>query len=243
MSAARALTAAPHAGTRVSVSLSPEQPVAVPRGATAVVIDVLRATTTLTVARLHGAARVVPAGSPEQARALAMRHPGALLCGERDGRKIAGFDLGNSPFEYPFERVAGKTLVFASTNGSLAMARAARARRVLLAAFVNAHAVVEALAGARDVVVLCAGKLGGFALEDAGCAGLIAAQLEARGATLDDDGARCARDLAPSDADEVRTLVEGASHARYLVAMGEEFARDVDYCAGLDTLDRVFGLA
>src|SRR5262245_43814035 len=69
--------------------------------ASAVIVDVLRATTTLTVALQHGAARVVAAATPDEARRLSDRVPGSLLCGERDGRKIEGFDLGNSPFEYP----------------------------------------------------------------------------------------------------------------------------------------------
>lgn len=243
MSAARPGAAATAAGTRLSVALAPGASIAIPRHATAVVIDVLRATTTLTLARLHGAVRVLPAATVEQAHALAARHPGALLCGERDGRRIAGFDLGNSPFEYAFERVAGRTLVFASTNGSRAMLHAARARRTVLAAFVNAGAVVQALAGARHVVMLCAGSLGGFALEDAACAGWLARALQVRGATLDDDGARAARALAPDDAAGVRALVEGAAHGRHLASLGESFARDVAFCASVDTVPGAFGLS
>jgi len=222
---------------RVSVLLAPE---AGPRPRdTAVVVDVLRATTTLTVAFEHGAARVIPAAGAEEAFALRQRHPEALLCGERDGRMIAGFDRGNSPFEYPPEVVAGRTLVFASTNGALALLRAAGARRRLLAAFINAPAVVEALRGAGAVTIVCSGKLGGFALEDAACAGWLCARLGERGARLEGAAARLARRLAPRDAAEVRTVVQGSSHGRMLREMGGEFARDVDYCAGLGTLARV----
>src|SRR5262245_52562441 len=79
--------------------------------AVAVIVDVLRATTTLTVALDHGAARVIPAASPAQAFELRSRSPAALLCGEREGRKIEGFDLGNSPDEYRATRVKGRELI------------------------------------------------------------------------------------------------------------------------------------
>jgi hypothetical protein len=83
-----------------------------PRRVTAVAIDVLRATTTLTLAFTHGAARVIPVASIEEARAWKARDPQVLLCGERGGLKIPGFDLGNSPSEYGHEAVRGRTLVF-----------------------------------------------------------------------------------------------------------------------------------
>jgi 2-phosphosulfolactate phosphatase len=222
---------------RVVVELVPRE---VSRDATAVVIDVLRATTSLTMARLHGARRVLPAVTVEAARTLARRHPDVLLCGERDGRRIEGFDLGNSPSEYGFERVAGRTLVFASTNGSRALLAARRARRTLLAAFVNLAAVVDTLREAPRVVIVCAGKLGAFALEDAACAGLLVERLAAAGAVPEGDGARLARVLAPEDAVAVRAVVEGADHGRYLRSLGESYARDVEFCAGLDTVDRAF---
>jgi 2-phosphosulfolactate phosphatase len=107
---------------------------------------------------------------------------------------------------------------------------------------VNAGAVVESVRGEREVVIVCAGKLGGFSLEDAACAGLLLARLESHGAVPDGAAARLARALAPSGALEVRALVEGASHARDLRSMGTAYARDLELCAGLDTLDRAFDL-
>jgi len=227
---------------RVRVLLAPSRSSAQRPGAAecAVVVDVLRATTTLTVALGHGAARVIAAATPEQATSLRAGHPGALLCGERGGLKIDGFDLGNSPFEYPVPAVAARTLIFASTNGSQALLAAARARRRLLAAFVNAGAVVERLAGERAVVIVCAGSSGRFAIEDAGCAGLLCERLAERGATLDGPTAALARALAPRDARAVRALVQGSSHGRDLRAMGASFARDVEFCAELDTLEQAF---
>ena len=181
--------------TQVSVLLTPTRGT-VPPQSTAVVVDVLRATSVLTVARLHGARAVLAAGTPGEALALRARHPGALLCGERDGRRIDGFDLGNSPFEYGFETVARRTLVFASTNGSQALLAARGARRRVLGAFVNASAVLEAVAADERVTVVCSGKLGGFALEDAAFAGWLVERLAARGARVVGAAAAFARRAA-----------------------------------------------
>jgi 2-phosphosulfolactate phosphatase len=224
---------------RVSVLLTPGAG-AVPRRATAVVVDVLRASTVLTVARANGAGRIVAAATPEEACALRARLPGALLCGERDGRRLPGFDLGNSPFEYDAATVSGRVLVFASTNGSQALRAAAGARRTVAGAFVNAGATLAAVAADDEVVVVCAGRVGAFSLEDAACAGWLVAALAARGARPAGDGAALARALAPRGAAEVRALVQGSDHARYLRSLGPGYARDVEFCAGLDTVDGAF---
>lgn len=216
-----------------------------PPGGTAVIIDVLRATTTLTVALAAGAAGVVPAGSPAGAEALAAGRPGALRCGERGGLRIPGFDLGNSPFEYTTDRVAGRELVFASTNGSLAMIAAEPARRRILAAFVNAGAALARVRAAiarrpRDpVVIVCAGKEGRFSLEDAGLAGWLCAALGRDGAALDAT-AHAAAALAPDGAAAVRALVEGTGHARDLRELGPAYAADVAFAATLDAVDAAF---
>jgi 2-phosphosulfolactate phosphatase len=225
---------------RVTVRVTPAAPEPVPTGCTAVIIDVLRATTTLTYARLYGARDVIPVATAAEAFALRARHPGALLCGEREGRRIEGFDLGNSPAEYGFAVVAGRTLVFASTNGSLALLRARRARRRVLAAFVNATAVVRSLAGASEVVLLCSGKLGRFCLEDAALAGWLCRAFAAGGARLEGGGARFALGVAPRDAAEVHATVQSAAQGRYLRSLGPELAADVERCAALDAVDQVF---
>jgi 2-phosphosulfolactate phosphatase len=225
---------------RVSVLFSPAgAEVHVP---CAVIVDVLRATTTLTVALSNGAREVIPVATPAAALALRAARPGTLVCGERDGRIVPGFDLGNSPFEYDAGRVRDRTLAFASTNGSLAMLAARGARRRVLGAFVNARAVVERVKGEREIAIVCAGRLGRFSLEDAACAGLLLARLEAHGAVAADPAARAARALAPGDAAETRRLVTGAAHARDLLRMGGAYARDLEFCAGLDTVERAFEL-
>lgn len=215
------------------VALVPPAPGVLPHDCCAVAIDVLRATTTLAVARARGAARIVPFGSTAEAIAWRDAHPGTLACGERDGRIVPGFDLGNSPSEYTRERVAGATLAFASTNGSRAMLAASRTRRRLLASFANLSAITEALTAEPDVWLVCAGKLGRFALEDAACAGTIAWRLRARGATLD-TAATMAATLACTTPAEVRAAVMQADHGRWLTSLGEGFPDDVEYATRSD---------
>jgi 2-phosphosulfolactate phosphatase len=221
---------------RVRVALVPPAPGSLPADASAAVIDVLRATTTLSWARANGAARIEPFAEPAEALAFRAAHPGALACGERDGRIVPGFDLGNSPSEYTRERVAGRTLAFASTNGSRAMLAAVRCRRRWFAGFATLSAAADALAAEADVWLVCAGKLGRFALEDAACAGALAVRLAARGATLGNDAARLAASLSPGSPGEVRALVEGCDHGRWLAGLGTSFAADVTACATLDAL-------
>ena len=235
---------------RVTVHFTaPEGPL--PAGGIAIVIDVLRATTTLTVALAAGASRVTPAGTPEEAFALAKKSPGALLCGERGGVKIPGFALGNSPFEYGADVVKGRELIFASTNGSRAMIAARKARRTVIAAFVNATAVfrhvmktqamIRSVGGNAPVTLVCAGKEGRFSLEDAALSGWLAAGLAAHGFDLDASAAAAAR-LAPLDANAVRRVVEGCPHARELRGLGPAWAADIAFCATLDSIDRAFEL-
>jgi len=142
-------------------------------GGVVVVIDVLRASTTITHALIAGAASVVPCLEIEDARATAAKLAAAgpvVLGGERGGLPIEGFDLGNSPAGCTPESVGGKTLVFTTTNGTLAMARCRQAARVLIGSFVNRGAVglrlQAARAGGKSVHLLCAGTGGKVTRED-----------------------------------------------------------------------------
>lgn len=234
------------ARVRVALATGPRPWPAAGEGDMLVVVDVLRASTTLSVALANGAARIVPLTDTREAIARRDADPGSLACGERDGRIVDGFDLGNSPAEYTAERVRGRTLYFASTNGSWAMRHAAAPgsgyARWTLGAFVNATDTLERAAASRSVLVACAGKLGRFALEDAAFAGWLCAGLAERGASLDGPAARFAATLAPAGGSGLRALVEGASHGRYLRSLGGPFERDVAFCAALDSVGGSFAL-
>jgi 2-phosphosulfolactate phosphatase len=182
----------------VQVHLLPElAPVGRLAGSVAVVIDVLRATTTIVHALAAGCVCVRPCVEVDEARELAggMRAGRVLLGGERGGRPPPGFDLGNSPGEYTPKVCRGKTVVLTTTNGTRALARAAEGERVLVAAFVNYSAVCEQLQkDARPVHVVCAGLKGEVALEDTLLAGALVDFLCQTCEVSLNDGARLAWD-------------------------------------------------
>jgi 2-phosphosulfolactate phosphatase len=154
-------------------------------GGVCLVIDVLRATTTISYALAAGAREVIPVQDIEAARATAARFPPgeALLGGERGGVRIEGFDCGNSPSEYTAERIGGKTLVFSTTNGTKAMRHCRHAAAVLIAGFVNSEAIcrtIEDLAP-EQLDILCAGTDGQITREDVLLAGMLVHRLESPG--------------------------------------------------------------
>jgi 2-phosphosulfolactate phosphatase len=144
-------------------------------GGTVVLIDVLRAATTIVHALEAGATEVIACREVEDARATAAELPegSCVLGGERNGLPIDGFDLGNSPADYTPDRVGGRTVVFTTTNGTRAMARCGVAERVLIGAFVNAAAVCDRLIGVEQIHLLCAGCRGEFSRDDTLLAGLL----------------------------------------------------------------------
>lgn len=203
-------------------------------GATALVIDVLRASTTIITALANGAAAVIPVESVEEARERAgALGRDAVLAGERHSDPPPGFDLGNSPLEFTPDRVRGRTVVMTTSNGTRALVAARGAGAVAVAALVNAGAAA-AWAGERggDVVIVCAGELGAPSLEDRVCAGVIAARLAAGGAGLTREAA-AARALADTYGEDLARLGHDAPHARGLVAKGR--GDDVAFCLALDT--------
>jgi 2-phosphosulfolactate phosphatase len=185
-------------GKEVQVHLLPE--LARPgrlTGSLAVVIDVLRAGTTIIHALAAGCCAVRPCLEVEEARALAENMPAGkvVLAGERGGKPMPGFDLGNSPREFTPKTCGGTTLVLTTTNGTRALLRAAEAERVLIAAFVNYSAVCEQLRqDARPVHIVCSGTEGQATLEDTLLAGALVEYLcEEMDVTLN-DSARLAWD-------------------------------------------------
>jgi 2-phosphosulfolactate phosphatase len=152
---------------------------------TVVVIDVLRASTTIVHALAAGAREIVPCLEIEDARTAAARFSAGevLLAGERDALPIEGFDLGNSPAEYTPETIAGRTLVLTTSNGTRAMARCRRADRVLIGAFVNAGAIYEQLLGCPKIDFLSAGTHGRRSHDDELLAGMFVGWIERFGIT------------------------------------------------------------
>jgi 2-phosphosulfolactate phosphatase len=204
-------------------------------GRTAVVIDVIRATSTLLEALANGAKAIFPTVSTEEAVKLAssLGREDTLLCGERKGLKVEGFDLGNSPGEFTPDIVEGKQLVMTTTNGTRAFAAVEDADRVIAASFMNLSSVIDALQGVPSLVVVCSGRENRFSLDDALCAGML---LKGLGAALEiemelNDAGRVALDLAAMhevDAEFLRSTAAGKN----LLSIGLE--KDLELCASVD---------
>ena len=197
---------------RLDVALLPEL---ADRGAlsrsSVLVVDVLRASTTMIVALGNGCAGIVPVSDPDEAhhraRAIGV---GALVAGERKGLMVDGFDLGNSPLEMTRERVGGKTLVFTTSNGTKALLAAKAAAAVGIAGLVNLSAAAAWAHGhGRDVTVICSGDQGRKSLEDEVCAGLLIGVLirHTPGAALTET-ARGAREAARGYGESVSRLAD-----------------------------------
>jgi len=222
---------------RLDVALLPEllDRHALP-ASTALVVDVLRASTTMIAALGNGCAGIVPVADAVEAhrRARAIG-AGALVAGERKGRMIEGFDLGNSPLEMTRERVGGKTLVFTTSNGTRALLAARAAAAVGVAGLVNLSASAAwAHAGGRDVTVVCAGERGDVSLEDKVCAGLlIDALLRTEPGAVLTEAARDARDVGRGYGKAVSRLGHDSAWGRHLALDGR--AADLAACLVLDT--------
>ncbi len=195
------------------------------------VIDVLRATTTIAVLLVRGAAEVRVVGSLQEAREF---EGDVLRAGEERGFRPEGFDLGNSPTEAAAAPVEGKRIVMATTNGTNALLAAAGRGAVFAASLVNLSAAAAAAAEYRRAAILCAGTHRGtrFALEDFAVAALLTVTLARAAPNLElGDGARLA--LACGQTSEAAGLVRSAAHARYLASIG--FGADIEAALRIDS--------
>ena len=224
-------------------------------GSTVVVIDVLRATTTITTALAAGARDVIACLEVEEARGRAAElGESVLLGGEREGVPIAGFDLGNSPDDYSPERVAGKSIVFTTTNGTRAMLHCRQARQVLLGAFVNFAAVCHELARqigrseTPSIDLLCAGTRNEVTREDVLLAGAIVDELrrEFAGRLETNDQADIAADAwnsataAIGSGRPLAEILRRSRGGRNMIELGQQ--RDIEIAAQIDRYDLVAAL-
>lgn len=203
----------------------------------AVVIDVLRATSTMVTALASGCLAVIPAENLDQARALAAAG-GYLLGGERGGLPPPGFDLGNSPREYTPEAVAGRKVVLTTTNGTRALLLAA-SPVVLVASFLNLPAVASWLARLKkNTLISCAGTDGLLSLEDFACAGMLVKMLEKACPGLGlGDGAVAARAVYDRWEGRIPDLLKSTFHGRRLAGIG--LGADLEFCATVGSYEVV----
>lgn len=196
-----------------------------------VVIDILRATSSITYGIDNGAEAIIPVAQVEDC--LAYADKGYLLAAERNGEVVEGYDFGNSPFSYTAEKVAGKTIVLTTTNGTKAMHMAhARAHQVVVGSFLNLKALTEWLkVQDKDVLLLCAGWKDKFNLEDTLFAGAVVHQLR-KDFVHFDDACVVAEDMYLMAKDDLRTYLHKSSHSHRLAQLNIE--EDVQFCLKVD---------
>jgi 2-phosphosulfolactate phosphatase len=209
--------------TPAEIALLPQRDLS---GATCVVFDVLRATSSMITALAHGAVEIHPVCTIEEALALQQRIPDSVLGGERNGDLIPGFEVGNSPLEYR-EMMTGRKIITTTTNGTVALRACEHAERVLVGALLNIAAVAAELQAksAAKVLLVCAGTFETFALEDAYAAGLLIGLL-GEGTTT--DAALTVRAMSAAFSDPLAAL-RSARNGQVLAASGR--AADVEWCA------------
>lgn len=208
-------------------------------GSLAVVVDTLRASSSIVALLDAGVPTIIPAASVEAAREMRERLPDHLLCGEANGLPPPGFDYGNSPVEFAALEPGGRSAILATSNGTRILNELAGRPAVLVGGLTNREAAAAAaLALARehacDIAVVCAAAPSGkLALEDAIGGGAIAeAALRLAPALQPSDDTRFARDAFLAAAGDLPGAIAASRHGAELIAAG--FAADVEYCARLD---------
>jgi len=204
------------------------------RGTLCVVIDVLRASTTIVTALANGCPGVIPVETPEEARALA-RKRNCLLGGEREGLKPEGFDFGNSPLEYASDRIDGRAIAFTTTNGTRAIRACAESDMLVIASFLNGREVIKLLKEeSRNILIVCAGTRGKATMEDTACGGMLLEGIRA-GETPEAEEALA---LWNAHKNDLPSMMKNLSeHGRTLVELG--FERDIEFAAHLNSCDIV----
>lgn len=207
------------------------------RDKTVVIVDVLRATSTIVAAITNGAKGVIPVGDMGEASRISQSvdSDDYLLCGEKDGVKIEGYELGNSPLEYGEDVVSGKSLILNTTNGTKAIKKSLGADKIYIAAFLNLDAIVQALAETeREIIIICSGWKGRLSLEDLLLAGNIIYNLTDGKLKSDArDGAKVAFSIYEKFGNDLESVILNSNHAARLQALvGSE---DIIYCCQTNT--------
>ena len=211
------------------------------RGKNIVVIDVLRSSTTIAVALNNGAREIIPVESIENAVKISGSLFGdvTLRGGERNGKTIQGFNLGNSPLEYTEATVKGKSIIFCTTNGSVAMYKSRFAQNLAIGSFVNITKIIGFIKEVKqDFLLICAGRanaFSNFSLEDAVCAGMIVHKLAGgKPAAVEvTDSSLAAQSLYKTYGRSLLKMMKNTEHGKYLTEIG--FLEDIKIAATVDS--------
>lgn len=209
------------------------------QGKLAVVVDVLRCTTSVCAALMAGAKGVIPVTGPGKAVELATKlgRDTTVLAGERSGIKPENFQLGNSPAEFTPDIVGNKMVVMSTTNGSPLFVHAAQADLAVAGAFVNITRVVDRIVREeQDIIIACSGREGDFSVEDTICGGMLIDLMKRRTSlplTLN-DASSLAHLLYRDNSEEVEQAVRRSEHGRFLSGLG--FDKDITDAAAVDSM-------
>jgi 2-phosphosulfolactate phosphatase len=197
-----------------------------------VVIDIFRATSSICYGIENGAEAIIPVSEIEECAAYREKGSGYLLAAERNGEVVSGFDFGNSPFSYTAEKVAGKTVVLTTTNGTHALHLSRKARKIVIGSFLNITALCTWLRSQQgNILLVCAGWQNNFNLEDTLFAGAVIEQLKNDGFILDDP-AIAANDLFQIGKNDIGKYLSKTSHGERLRKLGIE--KDIEFCLQVD---------
>jgi 2-phosphosulfolactate phosphatase len=202
---------------------------------TVIVVDILRATSCMTTAFAFGIESIMPFASLEECRA--MKSQGYFTTGERDGKKVDGFDLGNSPFEYMDEKLKGQNIAFTTTNGTQAIAKSIGAKEIVIGSFLNLTAISRHVrAGNDDILVVCAGWKGRFNLEDTLFAGALIQSLTDH-VQLECDAPQASLHIYEIAKFNMLEFLRNASHVKRLTKLN--ILEDIKFCLTADKYDVV----
>jgi len=212
------------------------------RGRIAIVIDVLRASTSIITALSNGCKGIVPISEVDEAKKLSQKFPSQslLLGGERNEMPIPGFDLSNSPLDYTVDRVKSKRIIFTSTNGSRLFNYARQAKICSVGAFINVTPLCNyILKTGLDLVILCAGNKGCFGMEDVVCGGMIIEKIskESSHPFHLNDGAVASRVLYGYYSNNIYDMLFQSLHGKRLIEIGQE--KDLEICASIDSITTI----
>lgn len=214
------------------------------RGKSAVIIDVLRTSSSIITGIYNGARKIIPVGDTNDTMKIAttLDSKDYLLCGEKNGVKVEGFHLGNSPLEYTPEVVADKTLIFNSTNGTKSIKKAGLANEIYIGSFLNLQNIIDTLKKHDDeVVLICSGWQGKLSFEDTLCAGAVIHAFT--GGRLPDnakDGVKVAFGLFEKFGEDLEANIRQSDHARRLEKILPN--NDVEFCCTVNKFDVLPGM-
>lgn len=200
-----------------------------------VVIDIFRATSSICYGIDNGAEAIIPVATIEACRSYS--HSDFLLAAERNGEVVEGFDFGNSPFSYTAAKVAGKTIVLTTTNGTHAINVSRGANKIVIGSFLNLTALCNWIkTQPNNVLLLCSGWKDKVNLEDTLFAGGVVNHLRNENYVLDDAGI-AAEDLYLLAKDDLRSYLQKTSHSERLKKLGIE--EDIKFCLNLDMTNSI----